>query len=147
MLVLVLIIISALVSVAHLFSFPLSFLFFFFNDPSTTEIYTLSLHDALPISGRDPGDLLLPLVERLDVLERRGDDRLHMHETGRVPLLGHGEDAALAFVGEFRHVAVLLVSELGDGAGSLDQAAGQRLLMDDLRVPGEVGGSGDDLVQ
>src|SRR2546428_7054746 len=26
------------------------FLFFFFNDPATTEIYTLSLHDALPIS-------------------------------------------------------------------------------------------------
>src|SRR5438552_10375204 len=25
-------------------------LFFFFNDTSTTEIYTLSLHDALPIS-------------------------------------------------------------------------------------------------
>src|SRR5438552_11540319 len=27
-------------------------LFFFFNDPATTEIYTLSLHDALPISAR-----------------------------------------------------------------------------------------------
>src|SRR3989475_13006805 len=27
-----------------------SFLFFFFNDTATTEIYTLSLHDALPIS-------------------------------------------------------------------------------------------------
>src|SRR5437870_12516310 len=26
------------------------FVFFFFNDPATTEIYTLSLHDALPIS-------------------------------------------------------------------------------------------------
>src|SRR5438067_13237462 len=26
--------------------------FFFFNDPATTEIYTLSLHDALPISLR-----------------------------------------------------------------------------------------------
>src|SRR6266511_6119253 len=25
-------------------------LLFFFNDPATTEIYTLSLHDALPIS-------------------------------------------------------------------------------------------------
>src|SRR2546427_1528383 len=25
---------------------------FFFNDTATTEIYTLSLHDALPISGR-----------------------------------------------------------------------------------------------
>src|SRR5256885_5429167 len=29
----------------HLFS-----IFFFFNDTATTEIYTLSLHDALPIS-------------------------------------------------------------------------------------------------
>src|SRR3989304_9909272 len=27
-------------------------LFFFFNDTATTEIYTLSLHDALPISWR-----------------------------------------------------------------------------------------------
>src|SRR5260370_32024989 len=27
--------------------------FFFFNDTATTEIYTLSLHDALPISVRD----------------------------------------------------------------------------------------------
>src|SRR5438309_7013015 len=26
---------------------------FFFNDTTTTEIYTLSLHDALPISGRN----------------------------------------------------------------------------------------------
>src|SRR5256885_16581325 len=31
---------------------PLIFLiFFFFNDTATTEIYTLSLHDALPICG------------------------------------------------------------------------------------------------
>src|SRR5438034_11583339 len=28
------------------------FFFFFFNDPPTTEIYTLSLHDALPILRR-----------------------------------------------------------------------------------------------
>src|SRR5258708_15909246 len=28
--------------------------FFFFNDTATTEIYTLSLHDALPISHRCP---------------------------------------------------------------------------------------------
>src|SRR2546421_4260055 len=28
---------------------PPFFLFFFFNDTATTEIYTLSLHDALPI--------------------------------------------------------------------------------------------------
>src|SRR3712207_7888202 len=34
--------------------------FFFFNDTATTEIYTLSLHDALPIlprGGRRPGRL------------------------------------------------------------------------------------------
>src|SRR3712207_8364563 len=29
-------------------------LYFFFNDTATTEIYTLSLHDALPISGHQP---------------------------------------------------------------------------------------------
>src|SRR2546430_13393914 len=32
--------------VSHCWSF-----FFFFNDTATTEIYTLSLHDALPISS------------------------------------------------------------------------------------------------
>src|SRR5947207_947176 len=32
-----------------LLSFIFSFFFFFFNDTATTEIYTLSLHDALPI--------------------------------------------------------------------------------------------------
>src|SRR3712207_8696450 len=31
-------------------------LFFFFNDTATTEIYTLSLHDALPICGKAPPD-------------------------------------------------------------------------------------------
>src|SRR5258707_11983805 len=31
------------------------FFFFFFNDTATTEIYTLSLHDALPIYGVQPG--------------------------------------------------------------------------------------------
>src|SRR6266702_8916259 len=31
------------------------FLFFFFNDTATTEIYTLSLHDALPISDAHVG--------------------------------------------------------------------------------------------
>src|SRR2546430_11503548 len=30
-------------------------MFFFFNDTATTEIYTLSLHDALPISTRTCG--------------------------------------------------------------------------------------------
>src|SRR6266498_5798539 len=37
------------------------FYFFFFNDTATTEIYTLSLHDALPISGHDGGTGASPL--------------------------------------------------------------------------------------
>src|SRR5215471_21360565 len=43
------------------------FFFFFFNDTATTEIYTLSLHDALPIF--DPGQ---PLPRRGD-RRREGD--------------------------------------------------------------------------
>src|SRR2546430_12032284 len=34
----------------HHLCFPIFLSFFFFNDTATTEIYTLSLHDALPIS-------------------------------------------------------------------------------------------------
>src|SRR2546426_8577138 len=37
------------------------FLFFFFNDTATTEIYTLSLHDALPISPTPTGILARPI--------------------------------------------------------------------------------------
>src|SRR5260370_20986565 len=49
--------------------------FFFFNDTATTEIYTLSLHDALPISETIDQNGRAPLVlERDDVLglARRG---------------------------------------------------------------------------
>src|SRR3712207_7016340 len=49
---------------------PVAHILFFFNDTATTEIYTLSLHDALPISGRA---LCLP-------------SRLRLHDPG------HGRD-------------------------------------------------------
>src|SRR2546422_1502034 len=39
------------------------FFFFFFNDTATTEIYTLSLHDALPICLVGGDRLDLPLAE------------------------------------------------------------------------------------
>src|SRR5687767_15880385 len=44
----------------------LSLFLFFFNDTSTTEIYTLSLHDALPIShaGHDRREVRLRLAPR-----------------------------------------------------------------------------------
>src|SRR5438552_19166265 len=43
------------------------FFFFFFNDTATTEIYTLSLHDALPIfslENEKEKRVLLPLAAR-----------------------------------------------------------------------------------
>src|SRR2546426_3109042 len=67
----------------------LSFFFFFFNDTATTEIYTLSLHDALPISivgvalvdlgesAREPG-----VVEQ-DVGDLCGGDELRGRAIGR----------------------------------------------------------------
>src|SRR2546422_1533976 len=41
---------------SHIFAHPTFFFFFFFNDTATTEIYTLSLHDALPIYRGARGD-------------------------------------------------------------------------------------------
>src|SRR5450432_4383210 len=38
--------------------------FFFFNDTATTEIYTLSLHDALPISPQPPRTFMSSARER-----------------------------------------------------------------------------------
>src|SRR2546427_4399762 len=46
----------------------LRLLFFFFNDTATTEIYTLSLHDALPISLRRRGVLGVAAVLAVAVL-------------------------------------------------------------------------------
>src|SRR5256885_8118898 len=42
--------------------------FFFFNDTATTEIYTLSLHDALPISH-----VIRPAVGVLQLMRREAD--------------------------------------------------------------------------
>src|SRR5258708_34532717 len=60
---------------------PLS-LFFFFNDTATTEIYTLSLHDALPIlldaSALDAALLLIETDAAVDLVGGR-----HPHVTKR----------------------------------------------------------------
>src|SRR5256885_6708882 len=73
-----------------------SFRFFFFNDTATTEIYTLSLHDALPISvdvmdlrvaPRVPEARAVPWTEALDgavrgALERREQVILLLNRRG-----------------------------------------------------------------
>src|SRR5256885_8491314 len=47
--------------------------FFFFNDTATTEIYTLSLHDALPIFPATGQQLSLGAPRRLGSGERQAD--------------------------------------------------------------------------
>src|SRR5688572_30904846 len=59
---------------ALLWSLPI----FFFNDPATTEIYTLSLHDALPISFGVGVERTFPvhspILQKIEVVTR-GDVR------------------------------------------------------------------------
>src|SRR3989449_10364495 len=85
------------------------FFFFFFNDTATTEIYTLSLHDALPISRRQAHPRLhrrrgRARVPRRETAPRRGRPR------GRVRRLLFaanwkmhvGPDEARAYLKRFR---------------------------------------------
>src|SRR2546430_16639641 len=77
------------------------FFFFFFNDTATTEIYTLSLHDALPIAFREE---LLHFAVEAHADENRvalggesfrarrplGTELLHRARPGRVQVAGAG---------------------------------------------------------
>src|SRR2546428_13673589 len=67
-----------------IFIHMLIFIFFFFNDTATTEIYTLSLHDALPIYLERTRDLAHVIDDRLvetEIIDQRGGDhRLRSEE-------------------------------------------------------------------
>src|SRR6266568_8649895 len=69
----------------------IEFFFFFFNDTATTEIYTLSLHDALPILRRDFPVALASLLQ--------------------VPGLGPGRARAV-----YKELGISTLSELEDAA-------------------------------
>src|ERR1043165_9260841 len=56
---------------------PTSYAAFFFNDTATTEIYTLSLHDALPISAARQGPA------RHDACDRTRADRVRRRQVRR----------------------------------------------------------------
>src|SRR6266700_6205174 len=79
-----------------------SIFFFFFNDTATTEIYTLSLHDALPIPQRlQPGLLLRHRAGRLGPGGR---------QAARGPAVGGrlGDDAGRAARTTYSHRLLLI---------------------------------------
>src|SRR2546429_9882469 len=55
------------------YTFMAIIIFFFFNDTATTEIYTLSLHDALPISVSPPKEMPHARASTADPRYPRGD--------------------------------------------------------------------------
>src|SRR2546428_6010578 len=69
-------------------------IFFFFNDTATTEIYTLPLHDALPICRRrDAEDPRPPRRGRDRAAPRAGGRHLHAGRRARgAHALGDGGD-------------------------------------------------------
>src|SRR2546422_7784218 len=73
---------------------PLDLLLFFFNDTATTEIYTLSLHDALPICGDgEPPHDRVPGGHRVERLPQHAEQRRErggLHRRRHVPGDGRG---------------------------------------------------------
>src|SRR3712207_8311753 len=67
---------------------------FFFNDTATTEIYTLSLHDALPISKRALDAAVLAALDTIDhyVLHIVRDPRAVAHSWRRAKPLPRSEE-------------------------------------------------------
>src|SRR2546422_5687770 len=112
--------------------------FFFFNDTATTEIYTLSLHDALPICGREaevlgdaPAQIARDFGRAAIVVARRGGSAVHLGgELGReveheaAPQVAEADQATRlnekARVGADRGGPGLLVPRVLHGAQDLD---------------------------
>src|SRR5438093_7219492 len=103
------------------FVFFVSLLFFFFNDPATTEIYTLSLHDALPIflgdaehlaqsDDREPVLLAAPDAPLLDPASHR-----HSRHPEKLCRISHRHEVVEA--------DVALIAEPGSVAHDRDSGA------------------------
>src|SRR5260370_3377876 len=68
---------------------------FFFNDTATTEIYTLSLHDALPIYVRLPFPVRAVRIDPLDV-----EGEFHLQELRVEPVPGPVDEILLQHPGD-----------------------------------------------
>src|SRR2546430_6360837 len=108
---------------------PCSFLPFFFNDTATTEIYTLSLHDALPICAPAIGTAASASVTANRNRERIID--LLLVGGGVDRLWGSGPDAAMAVSGILLFAFPSLTLRRGEGVPMMTKR--QKQLLDYLR--------------
>src|SRR5256885_11771466 len=134
--------------------------FFFFNDTATTEIYTLSLHDALPIFQRVARRLIEPFDEmplvlhglhpgeralaggRLDAAHARSDAALG-DDLEEADVAGAGDVRAPAQLArgadvQNPHLVAVLLAEQGhatafDGVVELHDARRSRLVSENFR--------------
>src|SRR5260370_22693624 len=116
---------------------------FFFNDTATTEIYTLSLHDALPIW---PGSAVLKMAERAggnpfllaELLSGLREEQLVGFESGRAEL---AESRLPRRVSESLRRQLELMSDSARQVATVAAALGRRFSLSDLAVMLDVSAS------
>src|ERR1039457_139776 len=139
--------------------FTAGFTFFFFNDTATTEIYTLSLHDALPIYGVVVAHHVVAedheaLLRQIDTARRyRRVDR--MLQPPVIPVAVRGDDAREAAGGRRLHRAIEVAAEivarhglqqyLLDGVGPVFDAPEDLRMQGVLRRHGQEAGGRENL--
>src|SRR3989442_15650008 len=95
-----------------------TYLFFFFNDTATTEIYTLSLHDALPICTHhdDQHTPVAPLACAHGVRVVLVAEQVDAHDTGEARDGGQRAEARALEAAGAQRVERNAGGERGDGA-------------------------------
>src|SRR6266478_2150369 len=105
------------------------FFFFFFNDTATTEIYTLSLHDALPIYGWPMPHCFIPALPRGSRCNI-GSAACPVHAVSKVRFAGRNRPSMTLLV---RHCFASIggsEDRYEEGNGSFNRGAAGRSLVD-----------------
>src|SRR2546425_12325543 len=90
---------------------------FFFNDTATTEIYTLSLHDALPICRHFLHHLGAHVLDRVLELDLLRDGNAVLRDGWITELLVDDNVPALGTEGHLHRLGQLVDAPLEPGAG------------------------------